>query len=48
MYLGSIPLREASLLEIDRPDKTDIAMRNPYHLILITPRFKSSDPGDFI
>ena len=48
MYLGSIPLREASLLEIDRPDKTDIAMRNPYHFILNIPRLMSSDPGDFI
>ena len=44
---GSIPLDLASFFDKLRPNRTDIAINKPYHLILRNPKFNISDPGDF-
>ena len=46
IYEGSIFLSFASFLEINRPIKTEIDIRSPYHLILRKPKFKNVSPGD--
>ncbi len=48
MYSGLIFLAFASLLEINRPIKTEIEISKPYHLILRNPKFKNVSPGDWI
>ena len=44
---GSIPLDLASFFDKLRPNRTDNAINNPYHLILKNPKFNNCDPGDF-
>jgi len=48
MYSGLIFLALASFLETNRPIKTETEISNPYHLIVINPKFIKVSPGDFI
>ena len=48
MYSGLIFLAFASFLDKNRPIKTESEISNPYHLIVINPKFKKVSPGDCI
>ena len=48
MYSGLIFLAFASILETNRPIKTETEIRSPYHQIVINPKFKKVSPGDCI
>jgi hypothetical protein len=46
MYSGLISRAFASFFETNRPIKTETEISNPYHLIVINPKFKKASPGD--
>ena len=47
IYSGLIPLDFASFFDKYNPINNANEIKKPYHLMLMEPKFKSSEPGDF-